>query len=395
MGSIDRYIFRHTLGAFLLVLVSLTSLIWVTQALRDIDLMTSQGQSILVFIGITGLVIPQLVLVIAPVALVIAVAHVLNKLATNSEIIVMNAAGMSPWRLFRPFFFASSSSRCWSRSSAPMLSPKCLRELRRWATEVRADLVTNIVQPGRFITIETGPGVPPARTAGQRPAARHLPRRSPQPAGKDHRSSRRRAKSSKTNRAHSSSWSTAACSGTRRTQRDPNIVKFERYAFDLSQFSNPTQSKMLVGARTVSVGTRSRPPPTIPVSSRTPTASVAELHDRLIAPFYPIAFATIAFAWLGAPSTTRQEPHDGDGGDDPRGLRAAACGLCQRRYRHSSTPIALAGQYVVLAAMMWISLRAISRGSAIEPPAWLTDWITKRERAPVAPLCDVVSAARS
>ena len=36
------------------------------------------------------------------------------------------------------------------------LAPKGLRELRRWVTEVRADLVTNIVQPGRFITIERG-----------------------------------------------------------------------------------------------------------------------------------------------------------------------------------------------------------------------------------------------
>ncbi len=40
--------------------------------------------------------------------------------------------------------------------------------------------------------------------------------------------------------------------------------------------------------------------------ARDPNRYNAELHDRLIAPFYPIAFATIAFAWLGAPSTTRQ-----------------------------------------------------------------------------------------
>ena len=58
MGSISRYIFRTTLGAFLVVLVSLTAVIWVTQALRDIDIMTSQGQTILVFIGITALIIP-------------------------------------------------------------------------------------------------------------------------------------------------------------------------------------------------------------------------------------------------------------------------------------------------------------------------------------------------
>src|SRR5499433_3375873 len=97
MGSISRYIFRTTLGAFLVVLVSLTAVIWVTQALRDIDIMTNQGQSILVFVGITGLIIPLLVLVIAPIALLIAVAHVLNKMSNDSEIIVMNAAGMSPW----------------------------------------------------------------------------------------------------------------------------------------------------------------------------------------------------------------------------------------------------------------------------------------------------------
>ena len=103
MGSINRYIFRTTFGAFVVVLVSLTAVIWVTQALRDIDIMTNQGQTILVFVGITGLIIPLLILVIAPIALLIAVAHVLNKLSTDSEIIVMNAAGMSPWVLFRAF----------------------------------------------------------------------------------------------------------------------------------------------------------------------------------------------------------------------------------------------------------------------------------------------------
>ena len=62
MGSIDRYIFRTTLASFALVLVSLTGVIWITQALRDIDLMTGQGQTILTFVGLTSLLIPALVL---------------------------------------------------------------------------------------------------------------------------------------------------------------------------------------------------------------------------------------------------------------------------------------------------------------------------------------------
>jgi lipopolysaccharide export system permease protein len=84
MGSIGWYIFRTTLGAFLLIVISLTAVIWLATALRDLDLMTSQGQTLLVFIGITSLVIPQLVLIIAPIALMIAAAHVLNKLANDS-----------------------------------------------------------------------------------------------------------------------------------------------------------------------------------------------------------------------------------------------------------------------------------------------------------------------
>jgi lipopolysaccharide export system permease protein len=103
MGSIARYIFRSTGTAFVVVLVSLTAVIWVTQALRDIDLMTNRGQSIVVFLGITSLLIPMLVMIIAPIALFIAIAHVLTKLENDSEIIVLKAAGMSPWLLFRAF----------------------------------------------------------------------------------------------------------------------------------------------------------------------------------------------------------------------------------------------------------------------------------------------------
>src|SRR5258708_21335466 len=123
MGSIDKYIFRTTLASFALVLVSLTGVIWITQALRGIDLMTSQGQTIVTFLGITSLVIPALVLIISPIALMIAISHTLNKLATDSDIIVMNAAGFSPFRLVRPFFYATIVQASMVASIADELSP--------------------------------------------------------------------------------------------------------------------------------------------------------------------------------------------------------------------------------------------------------------------------------
>ena len=154
MGSIDKYIFRTTLASFALVLVSLTGVIWITQALRGIDLMTSQGQTILTFLGITSLVIPALVLIISPIALMIAISHTLNKLATDSEIIVMNAAGFSPFRLFRPFLYATIVVAILVAFIAAYLAPDGMRRLKQWDAEITADVLTNILQPGRFAQLD-------------------------------------------------------------------------------------------------------------------------------------------------------------------------------------------------------------------------------------------------
>src|SRR6516165_6331797 len=154
MGSIDRYIFKTTLTAFTMVLVSLTGVIWITQALRGIDLMTSQGQTILTFLGLTSLVIPGLVLIIAPIALMVAISHTLNKLATDSEIIVMNAAGFSPFRLFRPFVYATIVVALMVAFIAAWMAPEGMRRIKQWDAEITADVLTNILQPGRFSQLD-------------------------------------------------------------------------------------------------------------------------------------------------------------------------------------------------------------------------------------------------
>src|SRR5258708_12541189 len=96
MASIDRYIFRTIFGGFLLILINLTMVIWITQILRQVDLITNQGQTILVFLRITGLLVPILTMVIAPIAIVIAVSYALLNLNRHSDLLVMNAPAFSP-----------------------------------------------------------------------------------------------------------------------------------------------------------------------------------------------------------------------------------------------------------------------------------------------------------
>ncbi len=373
MGSIGGYIFRTTFGAFLVILISLTAVIWITQALRDIDLLTNQGQSIFVFIGITGLIIPLLVLVIAPIALFIAVTHTLNKLSTDSEIIVMNAAGISPWRLFRAFIPVTVVVCLLVAFTSAYLAPKGLRMLRDWLTAVKANVVSNVVQPGRFVTIESGVTIHiRARQAnGQLLGVFMDDRRNP-----DERITIL-ADAGDLLENESGTFLVLRSGSVQRDQvnrRDPSFVVFDRYAIDLSRFA--------AGPASVKYSIRERylwqlviPDPHDPWLVEQPGQFRAEMYDRLLAPLYPIAFVVIAFAYLGPPRTTRQSR--------TTSLLGAVGGMALVRLvgfvssvMGAHAPFFLMFQYMVVTAAIGGGLYVIRRGIIIEPPAFLREAIT-------------------
>jgi lipopolysaccharide export system permease protein len=372
MGSISRYIFRTTLSAFLVVLVSLTAVIWVTQALRDIDLMTSQGQNILVFVGITGLIVPLLVLVIAPIALLIAAAHNLNKLSTDSEIIVMNAAGMSPWFLFRAFMSAAIVVSILVLAISAYFAPKGLRMLRDWLTEVRASVVSTVVQPGRFTSIEAGVTIHirERRSNGQLVGIFLDDRRNP---------NERMTVLAETGELLDNDNGTFLVlqKGVMQRQEagkhDPAMVVFDRYAFDLSQFAG--------GAQAVKYSIRERylwqlmfPDPKDSFYIEQPGQYRAELHDRLVAPLYPLAFVVIAFAYLGAPRTNRQSRTLSMLGAVGAVALLRLIGFISTVFG-ASVPWMLSLQYIALAIAFGGGLYVIRSGLILEPPAFITNWI--------------------
>src|SRR6478735_6874424 len=368
MGSIDRYIFRTTLASFALVLVSLTGVIWITQALRGIDLMTSQGQTIVTFLGVTSLVIPALVLIISPIALMIAISHTLNKLATDSEIIVMNAAGFSPFRLFRPFLYATVVVAVMVAFIAAYLAPEGMRRLKRWDAEITADVLTNILQPGRFAQLD------------QNLTIRIRER---QPGGvlvgifvDDRRDPKERvsiiADHGTVVKNEGGSFLILEDGNLERFEvgkHDPALVAFGRYAFDMSKFSNQ--------GRDVTLGIRERylwellsPLANDPAYMQLPGQFRAELHDRFMAPFYPFVFAALTFAFLGAPRTTRQSRNFSIGGSILAvfGLRMAGFACLVMAVK---SPLAPLVQYLMLAAAIRLSFWIILDGVVLEPPARL------------------------
>jgi lipopolysaccharide export system permease protein len=374
MGSIDRYIFRTTLASFAVVLVSLTGVIWITQALRDIDLMTSQGQTIVTFLGITSLVIPALVLIIAPIALMIAISHTLNKLATDSEIIVMNAAGLSPFRLFVPFVYATCVVAVMVAFIAAYLAPDGMRRIKQWDTDITADVLTNILQPGRFAQLDQNLTV---RIRERRPGGLL--------AGvfiDDRRDPKERvsivADHGTVLKNESGSFLILEDGNLERLEadkRDPAMVAFGRYAFDMSKFSKHDQA--------VALGIRERylwellyPDEDDPTYKQLPGQFRAELHDRFMSPIYPFVFAALTFAFLGMPRTTRQSRNFSIGGSIfvVFGLRMIGFACSVMAVKSAFAPLV---QYLMLLAAIGAGLWLIKAGIVIEPPAGLLEAINK------------------
>jgi lipopolysaccharide export system permease protein len=373
MGSIDKYIFRTTLASFALVLVSLTGVIWITQALRGIDLMTSQGQTIITFLGVTSLVIPALVLIIAPIALMISISHTLNKLATDSEIIVMNAAGFSPFRLFRPFFFATCVVALMVTFIAAYLAPDGMRRIKQWDAEITADVLTNILQPGRFaqldqnLTIRIRDRLPGGVLGGIFVDDRRDPKERVTIIA-DHGT---------VLKTDTGSYLILEDGNLERFEvgkRDPALVAFGRYAFDMSKFSS--QRDVALGIRERYIWELLSPDPDDPIYQQLSGQFRAELHDRFMSPIYPFAFAALTFAFLGPPRTTRQSRNFAMGGSILAvfGLRMAgfACSVVTVK-----TPAAALLQYSMLFAAITIGVWMILGGVVVDPPASLIEAINK------------------
>ncbi|MBO22723.1 MAG: LPS export ABC transporter permease LptF [Rhodospirillaceae bacterium] len=102
MTSIGGYIFRQLALATLFVAGALTLLISLFGCLRLIDFIVNRGLPVSVLFEMTALNLPKVIAVVLPIAIFAAILVVYNKLANDSELVVMRAAGIGQLSLARP-----------------------------------------------------------------------------------------------------------------------------------------------------------------------------------------------------------------------------------------------------------------------------------------------------
>jgi len=307
MTLFSRYVFRQVANAFVIILVTLTTIVWLATALRQLDLIISQGQGFVLFLKMTVLSLPGLMALIAPNAMLMASLYTLDRMNGDSELIVMTAAGAPVWRIGAPFVVLASMVCVVILICNLWVMPASMRALRALITQVRTDVISQVLQPGRFSSTEPG-------------LTFHIRDRSP--TGDllgllvhDERDDKLvmsyLAERGRIISNDDGAYLVMFDGHVHRYEvKDPSkgvqIVAFDQYVLNISDFSAKDTSSKELRPRERYLSELLNPDPDLLKQKGAAGQLRTELHDRFATPFYPLLFAFLAVAVLGHARTTRE-----------------------------------------------------------------------------------------
>jgi lipopolysaccharide export system permease protein len=304
MRIFSKYVFRQAASSFLLILASLTGIVWIALALRQFNVVTSQGQDTWMLIRVTSLAVPNLMAIIAPFSLLIGALHTLNRLNTDSELIVLSAAGSTVWTVARPLLLLAVLVSIFLALVSHFAQPWSMRLLRDYMVQVRSDLLTQVIQPGRF-------------SSPEQDLMFHIRDRSAdgELLGLVMHDTRDKSQSQTYLAEHGTivkQDDTAYLMMTtghiiRRSDADgpPQIIAFDKYVVDLDRFEPQGDGSGELKPRERYWRELVHPGPDSKLFKSQPGQFRAEIHERLVTPLYPLAFAFLIIAFVGQARSTR------------------------------------------------------------------------------------------
>ncbi|MDQ6435084.1 LPS export ABC transporter permease LptF [Mesorhizobium sp. LHD-90] len=293
MNVIERYIFTKGLLTFIATLSGTMAIVWVTQVLPRLDLVTSNGQSAGNFMYLASLILPSVVPEVLPFSIAITVAQIFASMNTDSELAVINASGASRWTVVKPILVLATIASLASFLFANVIDPLSKLEFRRLLASARADLISLVVQEGSFRQVEKGLYI----QIGER-----------LPGGDLSSVFLADSREEGVDFIYYAKRGSVVEEGDDRTlvmndgmvQRksrngDVSVIRFDSYAFDLSALASKSEgSKMYAKDRNLLY--LFDPDPNDPMFQQKPQEFRAHLHRRLAEWPYSIVFALIGLA---------------------------------------------------------------------------------------------------
>ncbi len=150
---LDRYIATHVAIATLIVVMTLTGVVLMTQSLRFLELIIESGASGLAFITLSLLALPRFFEVILPVSCAAATLFVLTRMRKDGEILALQAAGATPARLIKPGLLLSVLLGFVLFIMMGVIAPKTLATMHQMRQLIKSQYAHVLFRDGIFNSI--------------------------------------------------------------------------------------------------------------------------------------------------------------------------------------------------------------------------------------------------
>lgn len=150
MTRFDRYVLSQLLSLFGFFALILVGVYWINRAVSLFDQILADGQSAAVFVELTALTLPNVIRIVLPIPAFVAALYAANRLLSESELVVMQAAGLGPFRLIRPVavFGAMVVLILWLLTN--LLVPASRAEMASRQDEIAQNVAARFLVEGRF-----------------------------------------------------------------------------------------------------------------------------------------------------------------------------------------------------------------------------------------------------
>ncbi len=301
MALLERYILRRTTQMVLVALMPVLAIIWTIQVLQRINLVTDSGQSMGSFMTLATMLLPTLIPVVLPFALVIGVTQTLTAMNTDSELAIIDASGARRTIIYKPILILGAVLSLVSFGITNFAEPPARAAARQMVAEAYADLLSSVIEEKTFRTIQDGLYVQIGQRQGR--ILRGLfvaDRRDPN-----------------YDLIYYAKEGMIDEGGTSLTMRDGevqqktpdgkvSVVKFLSYAFDLSTMSEKSDKEPSLSASDASLSFLLSPDQDLDSYKKNPGTFRSELHRRLVDWMFPFVFALISLVVAGDARSHRE-----------------------------------------------------------------------------------------
>lgn len=304
MTIIERYLLRRTLLLFFAATGASLGIVWTVQALAKINLVTDTGQSIGTFLKLATMLLPTVIPIVLPFAVLIGVTQTLSTMNTDSEMAVIAASGAPRSAVFRPVLLLAVLVSLTVALVSHVVEPYARQTVRAMVASANSDLLALAIQEGSFkrvednLYVQISERLPDGRLGGVFFADSRDPKVDLIYFAKT---------GVITKNGETSLLIMNDGEAHRKDTQSGNfsIIRFTSYAFDLSSFQK-TAGGITLHPKDRSTAYLMNPDKNDPIFQGDPQRYAGVLHKRMTVWLYPLVLALIALVVAGGARSHRE-----------------------------------------------------------------------------------------